>query len=1102
MHRISPLMGFAIVGLMLASSLLLWGGVASAPHALGAPLDRPAAAHPLAATTHGDIVVGPANSPYVLSPSIVGSTTFEEQGNITVLPGGKLYVDNLDVAFLQFIGESGSAGVRAAHLYNFTVQGLAVFNGSTLTTDAGVLNAFTKLSVNVDHGGTLVAESSRFAFPGWITVNGSGSQFFANGSVLTQNPAIANLTENRSLQLDAESSPALTVTNGAEATILGSRWNDLYADNQTANGVPGLNLSSAAGGNLSLGNSFVWTNLQFPRGLPTPEGIAEALGYPSYAGATLTIAYQGVAAATFGAGSQFTFDGVNYSFPYNLVLPGSPGNQTFTASIPAPSALLRAVDTAGIVGTLQSTGMFGGPSLLNVTVHMSAGIARVLLVGMSLQFVPTYPYNMVVNGARITIADSTIGLNWNALPGTPVDQGVPTPEPWRSNKLLLENGSSAFLANVSTPAGYNTVFDNASVVIPEDAASAAYFYRWGEVEAFSGAFGPIPNVHVTYYSAFNASQSNNATVTSLNALATADPALANYSASLARAGGYTDSVTGVSGFARTLLVSTEVTSDTLPTGTFLGAYHILSVLPGGGANASTWHYGTVSAYPLNMSPAAADLLPSALYPNYRAELAIGSVDVAITNESSTPQEGSPLVNPTVALGQNVTFTFPVTNVGSASLVNFTVSLGYTADAGAKVTALGKPLGFSVLAPGTTQNVTFSWIVNASVANETLLKRFHAYSADFVLNATWNGGRAPTGGSAVDLFPATFVPAYITLVFDPPTGGLSVGPPYNASGTLAFYGSGEALVNITAIGPGGPFLLSQVQQSAGPLTAPFVLPPGIQPGTQYALVVSASYGGRTVYDNSTTILTAGAAPPGPSLLSTLYGPLPLWLWLVIAIAVVAGLLGFFFLTGRLAQGKLVECGECGNLIPETATTCPKCGAEFETDLVRCSRCASTIPANSAICPECSAQLLGAPSDAKDPERQGYADFIERYRAEARKELQENYNEGAFWDWWKRQPTYVPFGKWQAQQSASSRAGMTAPIVGETGASVPPPERRPPKGGASAAPRAASTPPPAAPTTGTAPDEADAPASGVVACPNCGKEVPSDFLVCPFCSAVTR
>jgi RNA polymerase subunit RPABC4/transcription elongation factor Spt4 len=227
--------------------------------------------------------------------------------------------------------------------------------------------------------------------------------------------------------------------------------------------------------------------------------------------------------------------------------------------------------------------------------------------------------------------------------------------------------------------------------------------------------------------------------------------------------------------------------------------------------------------------------------------------------------------------------------------------------------------------------------------------------------------------------------------------------------------------------------------------------------------------------------------------------------------------FLVVIPRQARGKLVECGECGELIPADALVCPKCGAEFESDLVRCSRCSATIPANSEYCPECSAQLLGKPgAEASDPERQAYADFVERFRGDAKRELGDNYSESAFWDWWKRQPTYVPYSQWRMQQGqGASRAGMTAPPAAAAEAPMATPPPQPPKGGAggtmaaSGALAPAATAPSAPPMARTAapapaaPAAAAAPAgSGLKPCPNCGKEVPPEYLVCPFCGAVTQ
>ena len=187
----------------------------------------------------------------------------------------------------------------------------------------------------------------------------------------------------------------------------------------------------------------------------------------------------------------------------------------------------------------------------------------------------------------------------------------------------------------------------------------------------------------------------------------------------------------------------------------------------------------------------------------------------------------------------------------------------------------------------------------------------------------------------------------------------------------------------------------------------------------------------------------------------------------------------------------------------ATVCPKCGAEFESELVRCSRCSSTIPANSEFCPECGAQLLGAPgAAASDPERQAYADFTEKFRAEAKRELGDNYTESAFWDWWKRQPTYVPFSQWKvAQNKGAPRAGMSQPPLGSesTMPAAPYKEGAGPSGATAPAAGAGAgytSPPPAAAAPAAA-------ASGSLKpCPNCGKEIPPEYLVCPFCGAVTQ
>jgi ribosomal protein L40E len=92
----------------------------------------------------------------------------------------------------------------------------------------------------------------------------------------------------------------------------------------------------------------------------------------------------------------------------------------------------------------------------------------------------------------------------------------------------------------------------------------------------------------------------------------------------------------------------------------------------------------------------------------------------------------------------------------------------------------------------------------------------------------------------------------------------------------------------------------------------------------------------------------ATPAAPAVL-------PLWAIAAVILVVigVAGGSAFFYLRMQAEASKLVECGECGSFIPESALKCPKCGTEFETEVVKCSECGSWIPPTVLECPKCGA-----------------------------------------------------------------------------------------------------------------------------------------------------
>ncbi len=471
-----------------------------------------------------------------------------------------------------------------------------------------------------------------------------------------------------------------------------------------------------------------------------------------------------------------------------------------------------------------------------------------------------------------------------------------------------------------------------------------------------------------------------------------------------------------------------------------------------------------------------------------------------------------VANSTVMIGQRFGANVTVEDIGAAPIYSVRVLLFYDSTESILLDTTNASTHLTTI--GETVTLNASWVVN-----DTVTGLHGSFVNDFWVVVVWNNLEPILGGGQVNQSVATTInPSQVTVVFTAPSSVLDRDVFIHTFGTVVFNGSLGAKLTLTATPSGGGTPIYLVNASS--INGTFELTwstSDLSPGVNYVLTLTATY--NTFVAHHTAVGTFSLAPvPSPSASSFLehkYLGLPLWIWLAIIAAIVVGIVLFFMFSRRGAAGKLVECGECGALIPENASACPKCGAEFESDLVRCSRCAATIPASSKSCPECSAQLLGKPGEGTDdPERQGYEDFIERYRAEGKKELGDNYTEGAFWDWWKRQATYTPFSQWKLQQGAgTARAGMTAPPAGPAAPTTPapaprPPARPPPRTGAppaASAPRAAA--PPAAARASSGPEAPPAaapaaPAGGLKPCPTCGKEIPPRYLVCPFCGSVTQ
>ncbi|MCI4353282.1 MAG: zinc ribbon domain-containing protein [Thermoplasmata archaeon] len=1095
-----------VLGILVLSSLAF---LLLAPPAGLHPSTAPSPSggvHSAAMYGHGDLTVLTGQT-VVLSPGTTGSTIYYEAGNISVHSGGTLIVQNLTIDWVQFIGVTGTVAQRLANVFWFSDAGATSLSHSIITTDPNVLNAFAKLNVSVT-GKLVVGSGSSLQFPGWVTVSGAGS-LFLNSSTSLSNPQVGPQTLGPTVLADEGFSAALQAQGGGQIFIGNSLVGNYYADNYGANGVPG----PTAVGNTSTETTspYSWSSFAFVP--PVAEGIAQAYAWENtpIVNGVLQVGYieNTPGGYTSGAGSTYTYASTPYGLG-SLHFAYSPSGTILDVPLGGPA--ITAINAAGVPAFLQGTGAFGTASTQGVSFNFAQ--ANVNVTSLTVILYPSFQYNITATGAgsRVTAVDSALGVNFNPVPGTPVAIGTPPPPPWLSQKILVSGGANAFVGNVTVAGAPFAPFNDSSAVIPSG-ASQAYFYQWLEVP-ITGGHNAIPVANGTTAAAYSGSDPVlAATVAGLNNLVASDPALGAYVAQSLAARSLLPSTSGGAGVAWSMLISTIVTSTLLPTGQFVGAYNVTVTVPPGAPGEVTHVAASLTPYPQVVSPGLPFTSPPAGFPGYQANL---GVPVA----TSVVGVGA---NSTVAIGQILQVNVAIKNLGTAPTNNYTVTLTYPQVAGNVVVATSGLITKPISA-GQNLVVPLKWLVNETVTGH---QNKASFQVTFGVFAKWNGG-LPDGGVNSTSLPITITPAFITLTWTSPFPSRlpTSANTLNTTGNATFAGKGTGTLTVLAVGQGGTFVLFTTSISNGVLfETELSAAAGMTMGATYTIELSANYNGRTYVGTFGTLTVAGTTTP-PFFLFIQFLWFPIWEWLAIGGGIVAAVLLVTFGLGRFARGRLVECGECGNLIPEDATVCPKCGAEFETDLVRCSRCGSTIPSSSAVCPECAATLLArAGPENADPERQSYADFVERFRTEAKKELGQNYSEGAFWDWWKRQATYVSFSQWRLQQAQGTRTGMTAPVMTEEAPAPAPAQtpRRPPSGGVAPgagaaapaarppAPRPAPAPrvvpagpaysaptPPA--TTAAAPGGAGG-GPGMKNCPNCGKQINADFLVCPFCGSVT-
>src|SRR2546428_771035 len=304
------------------------------------------------------------------------------------------------------------------------------------------------------------------------------------------------------------------------------------------------------------------------------------------------------------------------------------------------------------------------------------------------------------------------------------------------------------------------------------------------------------------------------------------------------------------------------------------------------------------------------------------------------------------------------------------------------------------------------------------------------------------------------------PAGFTAILSP-TSGQSVvsGSAVSVSGYVRDSGSnGIGGVVLTIELRSGATVLatnSTMSASDGFFIGTIVVPSNTQDG-QYSIVVTPA---TTLIQPDTTNIAVQKSS------SFLFQKVPVlgiewWLFLVILAAAAAVAIGVSLYWKVYGLGKMVECGECGAFIPEDATTCPKCGVEFERDMAKCSNCQAWIPVDVKQCPECGVEFATGEVEMVDYEekmRLQYDEVVSKLRQEASRELGRDLSDRDFQELWKKQPTFLTFEDWLREEEEMRKMGskpcptcgtlnsVTATVCHKCG-SLMREVQRPPTGGA--------------------------------------------------------
>jgi ribosomal protein L40E len=940
----------------------------------------------------------------IVPPSLTLTGAYSLDGDVLVKPAGVLTLQGMDFTVYRNIGETQSAKIT-------------VFNGGTLNIVDSNLISDVPLTLEVKAGGTLTIAGSVIDSSVNITARGNaaiqitdseigGQLTFASDATMTS--SISDVTFSNSPSFGGSSTvnlvnvtaPSILQTENSRVNLY--RYVEIGTLDMSGASLSGANViarfpgdASTRASAISNATGFVDLKLLVCR-MNASGGVSIKNDFRNY---VFNASYvQGV--LTYYADEQ-GISLTTYTAPLDVE------NPAISMTIPLEFADL----TFGIGGITAVSSLSTGvlSEGLNTTITASITNSGTKDIAVGDRFNVTFYYDSVTPANRLGIYNITSGLGAGATTSasivwvnTPVGPhtvfvSINPPGAFREvNESDYSNNNGSVLVNVET---------RSDLIIHDMYA----MYNGGKILTN----GAIPSDRsISLY--VNIQNIGNTPVSS-------EIAVILYN--------------GTTVSAANIIAHTSVTTTMYKGDSPIPVIFDVQVPPINASSAS-WHYTVV------VNPSVAQ--GSTIVPIPEVATNNNNFQFNLTVLDSRPD---PMVNATNiavyinnnvelnTVGNNVTYAseirvlVTVTNDGIDGVDQVSVSLDFNGtgtDAAVGITRGVNEAGGNVKyldLNGTGQfgsSKTVEWIYTVTLS----------YAGPYRVNVTLDMEHAilndknRTNNNAWRMINVSYITPVITLFSGTPKDNVTAGETITVTGEVKYPITGSPMIGIDVFveirnGTNALIVTSlTATTTGGGIFSVQIIIPANTPSGQYKVVVVT---GQTHAEVKTIKIIAQG------------GGIDLWL-IIIIIAVVAAALAFTFYIYRKGVGKLVECGECGSLIPESAKKCPKCGVEFEEDMVKCSECGAWIPSDSLECSNCHVRF-GTPLEGEksyeDQMREQYENtVVQKYRDLAKGELGKTFNEESFQTWWAANPAYISFEDWLTKEETRREQLnlITCPVCG--------------------------------------------------------------------------